>query len=35
MIEDSDGNGIVDKKWEAAYQAAILESTWNDIANKL
>lgn len=35
MIEDSDGNGIVDKKWEADYQAAILDSTWNDIANNL
>lgn len=35
MIEDSDGNGIVDKTWEANYQAAILESTWDDIANNL
>tara|TARA_R110001592_G_scaffold336019_2_gene621156 strand:- start:5210 stop:6709 length:1500 start_codon:yes stop_codon:yes gene_type:complete len=35
MIEDSDGDGIVDKKWEADYQAAILESTWDDIAKNL
>jgi hypothetical protein len=35
MIEDSDGDGIVDKKWEADYQAAILDSTWEDIANNL
>tara|TARA_R110002167_G_scaffold60001_6_gene169927 strand:- start:320 stop:1819 length:1500 start_codon:yes stop_codon:yes gene_type:complete len=35
MLEDSNGNGIVDKKWEADYQAAILETTWDDIANNL
>lgn len=35
MLEDSDGNGVVDKKWEADYQAAILETTWDDIANNL
>ena len=35
MLEDSNGNGIVDKKWEATHQAAILETTWEDIANNL
>tara|TARA_R110001592_G_scaffold191441_2_gene437691 strand:- start:415 stop:1917 length:1503 start_codon:yes stop_codon:yes gene_type:complete len=35
MLEDSDGNGVVDKKWEADYQAAILQTTWDDIANNL
>ena len=35
MIEDSDGNGIVDKKWEADYQAAVLDTTWDEIANNL
>lgn len=35
MLEDSNGNGIVDKKWEASHQAAILETTWDNIANNL
>lgn len=35
MLEDSDGNGVVDKTWEADIQPAILESTWDDIANTL
>lgn len=35
MIEDSNGDGIADKKWEASYEAAITEGTWNDISNNL
>ena len=35
MIEDSDGNGVVDKKWEANIQAAILNSTWEDSSKEL
>ena len=35
MLEDSNGNGIANKKWEANHQAAILETTWEDISNNL
>ncbi len=35
MIEDSDGNGVVDKTWEANFQAAVRDSTWSEIAENL
>lgn len=35
MLEDSDGNGIVDKAWFADYQAASFDNAWDRIIEQL